>query len=176
MKKLIALLFIVAVLAVASQAAVTVGTDLGYLLDTEEEYLSARAGFTVHSSTSFTQQIELEVGYTNTKDSGLEADLLPVTLNYRFTSMPVNRWGYTLGAGAGFARTSIDGVSIGGPVRLRDESLALQAFAGVTYQATERLALNLGAKYLWIDDAKFAGSSVEIGDDVALSAGLSFKF
>lgn len=176
MKKFIALLFFVAILAVASQAAITVGTDVGYLLDSEEEYLSVRAGFPVHTGTSFTQQIELEVGYTDTKDSGFKADLLPVTLNYRFNATPVNKWGYTLGAGVGFARTSIDGVSVGGPVRLRDESLALQAFAGVTYQATERLALNLGAKYLWIDDAKFAGSSVEIGDDVALSAGLSFKF
>ncbi len=85
MKKLIALLFVVAILAVASQAAVTVGTDLGYLLDSEEEYLSARAGFTVHTGTSFTQQIELEVGYTDTKDSGLKADL-----RMRPTGVPVD--------------------------------------------------------------------------------------
>lgn len=71
-------------------------------------------------------QLELEVGYTQAKEAGLDADLLPVTLNYRLQAAGRGKFGYYAGLGAGFARTAIDGVSIFGPVRLRNTSFAAQ--------------------------------------------------
>ena len=175
MKKLLTALFIITGLAASAQAVI-IGADAGYLLDSEEEYISARLGFEFKATEKASHQLELEAGYSAAKEFGLKADLLPVTLNYRLQVPGSGKLGYFAGAGAGFSRTTIDGVSIAGPVRLRDHTLALQAFAGLAYQAGPSTTLNLGAKYIWIDDANFAGSTVEVGDDVALQAGFSFRF
>lgn len=176
MKKLLTVLFISTGLTASAQAVLFVGGDAGYLLDSEEEYLSARVGFGFKATEQASHQLEVEIGYSAAKESGLKADLLPVTLNYRLQLPGSGKLGYFVGAGAGFARTTIDGVSIVGPVRLRDTTLALQGFAGLAYQVGPSTTLNLGAKYIWIDDANFAGSTVEVGDDVALQAGFTFRF
>ncbi len=176
MKKHLIALLAAASLAAAAHAAVIVGTDVGYLIDSEEEYLTARAGFEVAKSDAFSHQLELEIGYTEDKEGGIKADILPVTANYRFVANSTGKWGYYGGLGVGFARSRIDGASIFGPVKLRDNSFAAQAFVGASYRATDAVALNFGAKYLWIDDVNFAGSKVEVGDDFAISAGVSIKF
>lgn len=175
MKKILTALLIATGLAASAQAVI-IGADAGYLLDSEEEYFSARLGFELKANGPASHQLELEVGYTDEKDSGLKADLLPVTLNYRLQTAGSGKLGYYFGAGAGIARASIDGVSLFGPVRLRDTSFAAQAFAGVTYQVGPSTALSLGAKYIWVDDMTFVGSTVEVGDDVAIQAGFTFRF
>lgn len=175
MKKILTTLLIATGLAASAQAVI-IGADAGYLLDSEEEYFSARLGFELKASGPASHQLEVEVGYTDDHAGNFKADLLPVTLNYRLEIAGAGKLGYYFGAGAGFARASIDGVSINGPVRLRDDSFAAQAFVGLTYQVGPSTSLNLGAKYIWVDDMTFAGSSVEIGDDVALQAGFTFKF
>src|SRR5688572_22345948 len=119
MKKLLTALFIITGLAASAQAVI-IGADAGYLLDSEEEYFSARLGFELKATEKASHQLELEVGYTEAEDAGLDADLLPVTLNYRLQAAGSGKFGYYAGLGAGFARTAIDGVSIFGPVRLRD--------------------------------------------------------
>lgn len=175
MKKLLIALLLTTGVA-ASAHAVIIGADAGYLLDSEQEYLSLRAGFEFKAVGPASHRLELEIGHTDESESSFKAELLPVTLNYRLQAAGSGKWGYYVGAGAGFARASIDGVSISGPVRLRDNSFAAQGFAGVTYQVGPSTTLDLGAKYIWVDDMTFAGSSVEIGDDVALQAGFTFKF
>lgn len=176
MKKLFITLIALSGLAASAQAAVLVGVDAGYLIDSEEEYLTARIGFEVSHANAYSHQVELEVGYSEADESGLSADLLPITANYRFVATTTERFGYHLGVGAGLARARIDGASIFGPVRLRDEALALQGFAGVNYQLAPAATLTAGVRYLWIDDVTFAGSTFEVGDDVAVSLGLSFRF
>ncbi len=176
MKKLISPFLFLAGLATAAQAAVIIGTDVGYLVDSQEEYLTARVGFEAARGASFSHQVEFEVGYSEAAESGLSADLVPFLLNYRAVSAAEGAWGWYAGVGAGLARVSVDGVSIGGPVRLRDEAFAAQAFAGVTYAASSAVSLSLGAKYLWIDDVNFGGARFEVDDDVVLSAGISYRF
>jgi outer membrane protein W len=175
MKKILTALLIATGLAASAQAVI-IGADAGYLFDSEEEYLSARLGFELKANGPASHQLELEVGYTDEEEGTLKADLLPVTLNYRFHTAGTGKFGYYAGIGAGFARASIDGVSIFGPVRLRDTSFAAHGFAGVTYQVGPSTTLNLGAKYIWVDDMTFVGSTVEVGDDVAIQAGFTFKF
>jgi opacity protein-like surface antigen len=175
MKKILTALFILTTVA-GSARAVIIGADAAYLLDSKQEYLSARVGLELKAAGPASHQLELEIGYTDDRDAGLKADLLPVTLNYRLAVAGANKLGYVFGVGAGFARASIDGASIVGPVTLHDTAFAAQTFAGVTYQVGPSTALNLGVKYLWVDDMKFAGTSVEVDDDVAIQAGFSFKF
>lgn len=175
MKKLLLLLPLLAAAAAPAQTFVT-GADVGYLLDSEEAYYTGRLGLQLKANESYAHFLEAEVGYTKSTEAGGDASLLPVTLNYRLQGATTGAFSYYVGAGAGFARVRADGVSINGPVRLHDTSFAAQGFAGITYQATPSVALNVGAKYIWIDDAKLAGTPVKVGDDVALSAGLTFKF
>ncbi|MFZ5496203.1 MAG: hypothetical protein ACOZE5_12825 [Verrucomicrobiota bacterium] len=175
MKKLILPLFLTSVLAASAQTFVT-GADAGYLLEDEEAYYSARFGLVVKANETFSHQLDAEVGYTDSRVAGGDSSILPVTLNYRMQSVTTGNFGYYVGAGAGFARVRADGVSTGGGVRLHDTAFAAQAFTGVTWQVSPATTLSLGAKYLWIDDVKLASTNFEVGDDVALSAGLSIRF
>ena len=172
MKKLVSVLLLVTGLAASAHAAVIIGADAGYLVDSEEEYISARLGYAFKADASLVHQLELEVGYSKAEDSGAEGELIPVTLNYRAETIAANRLGFYFGAGAGFAATDVSayGFSDSGT------SFALQAFAGVNFKVTNSFALHLGAKYLWIDDVDLFGTDVEVGDDVAITAGLSFRF
>lgn len=176
-KLLLASLLLLTGLTASAQTTVIFGADAGYLLDSEEEYLTARLGFEYRGSERGSHQLELEVGYTEAEPTFTsEAELIPLTANYRFVAQGPNRLGWYAGAGLGIAWTRIDGVSIFGPVRLRDHSFAAQAFAGLAFQVGPSTSLNLGAKYLWVDDVSLAGTSIEVGDDVALSAGISIRF
>ena len=176
LKKILPALFIVTGLAVSSRAVV-IASETGYLLDSKEAYFTARAGFDLKTDTAAAHQLALEVGYTQDHASGAKSSLLPVTLNYRFETAPgAGPFGYYAGVGAGVAHTRLEGVSINGPVTLSDDSFAAQAFAGVTYRITPAATLSLGAKYIWVDDVKLAGTKLDVGDDVALQAGFSFRF
>lgn len=170
MKTTASIILIIAALATSAQAAL-VGFDAGYLIDGEEEFLAARVGFEVGASQRLSHQVELEVGYSETKESGLKGTFVPVTLNYRVVAPGPGNWSYYAGGGAGFARTRVSGL-----VSLSDESFAVQGFVGAGYRLTDAATLNLGLRYIWIDDIQFAGESVEVGDDVAISVGLSFRF
>lgn len=175
MKKLLFSFLLTTGVAVSAHAVI-IGAETGYLLDSEEEYLSFRAGFELKAAGPRSHQLELEIGHTKEEESGIDGRLVPVTLNYRLQAAGSGKWGYYAGLGAGAARVSIDGASIVGPVRLRDTTFAAQAFAGVTYQAGPSTTLHLGAKYIWIDDVTLASTSFKVGDDVALQAGFSFRF
>lgn len=173
MKKFVSLALIAASLAVSARALV-VGADAGYLLDSQEEYISGRIGHAFASNDSLVHHVELELGYSSQKESGGKGSFLPVTVNYRAQSIAANKLGFYYGVGAGFARTK---VSINVP-SLSDSgtSFAAQAFVGLSYQVSDNGALHLGVKYIWIDDVDLLGSSIEVGDDIALSAGFSVKF
>lgn len=175
MKKFPLPLFLASVVAASAQTLVT-GLDVGYLIDADETYTTARFGWQFKANETYAHELGAEVGYARATEAGGKATLTPVTFNYRLSSVTTGNFGYYFGVGAGFARVRADGVSTGGPVTLRDTSFAAQGFTGLTWQASDTVALNVGAKYIWIDDVRLAGTSVEIGDDIALSAGISIKF
>jgi hypothetical protein len=172
MKKFVSLVLLATSLAVSARAAVIVGADVGYLVDGEEVYYSARVGLPVAASNTLTHQVELELGYTSQEDSGAEGDFVPLTVNYRFESTPASKLGYYFGAGAGIAFTDVSGFGVSDD----GSSFAAQAFAGLTYQANPTVSLHAGVKYIWIDDVELFGTDVEVGDDLVVSAGISFKF
>jgi len=184
MKKLVSLALLAISLTVSARALI-VGAEIGYLTDDQETLLSARIGHQFKSDGSLDHQVELEIGYTDHSETGMllgnpvtaKSKIIPFTVNYRAEAIRNNKLGYYFGVGLGFARTSFSmpgsGVS---NLSDSDTSFALQAFTGLSYQVSTTAALHLGVKYIWIDDVKLIGTSVDVGDDIALTAGVSFKF
>lgn len=175
MKKFLLPLFLATALAASAQTFVT-GADVGYLIDADETYTTARFGWEFKANETFSHELGAELGYTRATEAGGKATLMPFTANYRLNSVISGRLGYYFGVGIGAARVRADGVSTGGPVTLRDTSFAAQGFTGLTWHASDTVAFTAGAKYIWIDDVRLAGTSVEVGDDIAFSLGLQVKF
>jgi hypothetical protein len=171
MKKFVSLALISASLAVSAQALI-VGIDVGYLTDAKEDYTSVRVGYPLQTKDTLTHEIDLELGYTGQKDSGIKGNFYPLTANYRFESTAAKKLGYYFGAGAGVAFTDVSGFGVSD----NGSSFAAQAFTGLSYQATDTVKLHVGLKYIWIDDVKLFGTKIEVGDDIAITAGLSAKF
>jgi opacity protein-like surface antigen len=124
------------------------------------------------SSDSVSHIGEFEVGYTSESEGGLQASILPVTLNYRASFAGGQKVGYYAGAGAGMARTKVSGLG----VSENDWSFAMQGFAGVSLKTSENASLDFGLRYIWLDDAKLLGQSIELGDDLAIEAGFHIRF
>lgn len=171
MKKFVSLVLIAASLAVSARALIF-GADVGYLIDSEEEYVSGRLGHAFKSTSSLVHHVELEVGYSGQRAGGAKGSILPVTVNYRAESIAANKLGFYYGAGAGVSRTEVSGFGLSDS----GTSFAWQGFVGLSYKVSTNGTLHVGAKYIWIDDVELLSVSADIGNDVALSAGISVKF
>ena len=158
--------------ACASAQAVYTGASIGYLVDSEEAYFAARFGTSLNSSESYVGNVEVEVGYTEESSGGVTAKLTPLMLNYRGEILGQSNWAPYYGAGAGLAKVKVSGFGISSD----DTSFAAQAFAGVAYKASESASINLGARYIYVDDVKLFGTNLDVGDDVAVEVGFSFRF
>lgn len=156
----------------AFASALNFGASAGYLVDSENVYFAARGGLTPKATSTVIHSAELEVGYYEDSEGGLTISLMPVTLNYRAEFSNTGKFSPFVGVGAGMARVEAKGFSL----QDSDTPFAVQAFAGVSYHATETVSLNAAARYLWVDDADLFGVSGEVGDDDALEVGISFKF
>ncbi|HUG09598.1 MAG TPA: outer membrane beta-barrel protein [Opitutaceae bacterium] len=171
MKKILSIALFASALA-ASAHAVIVGASIGYLTDGEDTYFAARAGGVFSSSDSISHILEFEVGYTSDSEGGVDGSILPVTLNYRADFARGQKVGYYVGGGAGMARTKVSGFGISE----NDWSFAMQGFAGVSMRVSERSSINLGARYIWLDDITLLGESISLGDDLAIEAGFQIRF
>lgn len=180
MKKFITTLLVLTGFAASAQAVI-VGADAGYLLDSKEEYITARVGFEVAQSNAFSHQLELELGRTDMEIANDKVEIIPLMANYRFVA-PVSEtgWSYHVGAGLGLARVEIPlavlAIYPAPPSSASDESLAFQVLAGVSYQLNPTASLTAGLRYIHISDVKFINTDIDIGDDIALTLGLNFKF
>lgn len=171
MKKLL-VLCLAAVAAASAAAAPSLGVAAGYLIDGKESFISARLGFDVAQSPTATHQLELEVGYTKDKESGVEGKIIPVMANYRIEAPLTSPFGVFAGAGVGFSRVRVSGLGLSDS----DNAFSAQAFAGLMYTLSPNTAVTAGARYLWIGDAELFGFEDEVGDDVSLELGLRFRF
>ncbi|HEY8995303.1 MAG TPA: outer membrane beta-barrel protein [Lacunisphaera sp.] len=171
MKKFVSLALIATSLAVSAQALILAGSA-GYLVDSEEEYLTARIGHEFKATSSLSHQGEIEFAYTGSKESGVKANIYPITANYRLVNTVSEKVSYHFGAGAGLAISEVSGYGISDS----GSSFTAQGFAGLDYRLSPNVTAQLGAKYIWIDNVKLFGTSIEVGDDIALSAGISIRF
>jgi opacity protein-like surface antigen len=167
MKKFLAILATFTA-AFAAQAQIYTGAGIGYLIDAEEEYFTARLGFQVAERGSLAHGLEVEVGFLTESEGGAKLDLVPVMANYRGSVTINDKLGIYFGGGAGasFFRVSTRWGSV------RDEAFSVQGFGGVEFRPTPNVSLLGGLRYLWIDDVW----GVEVGDDVAIEVGIKFRF
>lgn len=177
MKKLLTSALLATSLAVSASAATIVGFEAGYLTDSKDAYLSTRIGYEIKADTSLSHQLEIELGYSKSTDSGVDFKVMPLTFNYRAEFIGGRKLGYYLGGGVGVSRNSIRFPGSGVPwISDSDTALALQAFTGINFKVSPTTTLNLGVKYLWIGEASLVGITDDVGDDLAVMAGVSFRF
>jgi opacity protein-like surface antigen len=159
-------------LAVSARAAMTAGFTAGYLIDNEEELLTARLG-TLFSSTEQVSHIaELEIGFTSISESGVDGDILPLMANYRAQFPGKGSFSGYLGGGIGMSRVKISGFGLSDS----DWAFTAQAFAGLSYRLSETSALDFGARYINIQEATVFDFTEEVGDDIAVELGLRVNF
>lgn len=173
MKTILSLALISASLAFPAKAVI-IGNSVGYLLDHEQAYLTARIGGQFYSGELFTHIGELEVGGAFDSGSGIDTNFVPVTINYRvqFGEVAGLLSGY-FGIGGGMARYRISGNG----VDVEDWTRVGQAFAGVSFLLFKSVRIDLGARYIrLLEDDFFWGSRAEDRDDIAIEAGLNFRF
>lgn len=171
MKKIVAIALLAASSAIPAHAVI-VGASVGYLTDAQDTYIAARVGGVFNSSNSINSIGEFEIGYTSDSEGGAKASILPLTLNYRAEFRSGQMLDYYLGAGAGMARTRVSGFGVSDS----DSSFVAQAFAGASFRMTDNTSFDVGLRYIWLDDVKLAGQSIELGDDLAIEAGMHFRF
>ena len=171
MKKLLAIALFAASLALPAQA-VFVGASVGYLTDSKDTYFAGRIGTEFSSNATLSHNGEFEIGYTSDSEGGAKASILPLTANYRAQFAGNDKFGGYVGLGAGLARTKISGFGLSD----NDWSLALQGFAGVSLKISPTASLDLGARYIWVNDVKLLGVNLDVGDDLALEVGFHVKF
>ena len=188
MKKILTIALISASLAVFASAAAVVGFEAGYLTDSKESYYSTRLGFVLKADTAVSHQLEAEVGYSEqseTISTGLSPTstatakfkITPLTLNYRAEFLNTGKLSYYLGGGIGTCRNRIrfagSGVST---ISDSASSTVMQVFTGINCKIADNTSVHLGLKYLWIGDTTLLGIKDNVGDDLAIMAGISLKF
>ena len=171
MKRILALAFLAACLAVPARALI-VGADVGYLTDGQDAYFAARAGEVFNTTGSVSHIAEIEIGYNSDSESGIHGTIMPVTVNYRALIGGSRSMDYYLGGGLGEARVHVSGYGLSDS----DWAFAAQAFGGVSFRISDTASLEVGLRYIWIDDVEMLGTSVEMGDDLAVEGGLTFRF
>ena len=171
MKKFVLIALIATSLAGSAQALI-VGANVGYLLDSKEAYGTVRIGYQFKTETSIAHSIEAEVGGTSDTEDGVSVRLMPVTLNYRAELAVSDKISWYGGFGAGSAQTMVNYWVY----HLNEWSFTAQGFAGVGFRVSKAATINLGARYIWIDDISVNGFNVPVGDDVSLELGISVKF
>jgi len=191
MKKFPAIALLTACLAVSAQASGVAGFEAGYLTDNKDAYWAGRIGWEFKNDANFSHQVELEYGYTKHSESEVvpvplggtilfnqKTKLQPLTINYRAETTPADKLGYYFGAGLGETRATLNLPGSGVPsFSTSDNAFTVQAFAGMNYKVTPNTTLQVGVKYLWIGDVTLFGSiKAKVGDDLALTAGVSVRF
>jgi opacity protein-like surface antigen len=176
MNKLITVFALLTAVSTASAARPYAGAAAGYLIDSEEAYVSARFGFDVAQTQTLTHSLEGEIGVTSDSEEGISLDIVPVMLNYRATASYLDKVELYSGVGAGVTALSLDVDYMGFKYGEDETTFSAQAFVGAKFNVSSKVSFTLGARYIWINDAEFLGEDIKVGDDVSIEAGIHIKF
>ena len=157
-------------------AGVYVGASAGYLIDSEEELIAARVGFVLKEAASIQHSLEAEVGLSSDSGYGLEMDIIPVLVNYRATFTVPGPVTPFAGAGVGFSHVQVREEGSSFEIDDGANPLTTQVFGGASFSVAPMVSLHAAARYIWIDDADLFGTSIEVGDDIALELGVTIHF
>ena len=171
-----------------------VGGSIGYLDDLDTEMYHLHAGVDLPSQLGgFDQAIFLEVGYANpdqTIASGYypeypngyegmrvssirgEADLIPITLNYKLERALTDSFSMYFGGGIGAAYVDVDALGSSDD----DWTFYGQVFGGLLYNINEMWEIYGGVRWIYIDDTDVFGVSVDSEDDWLAEIGVRINF
>ncbi|MBK1829944.1 TonB-dependent receptor [Verrucomicrobiaceae bacterium R5-34] len=186
-----------------------IGASGGFLLDAEDEFYSLQIGKRIDNLGDWKQSLFLDIGYSELKNDGdelnleesfnltsddsftgdadIEADFIPITLNYMLERELTTNLNFYMGVGAGVAIIDADG-NFDDPANSIDDSgndskstFFAQAFLGLSYDFNPNLSLYGGARYMYIDDYSLttnSGSKIEVddNDDVLVEMGIRVRF
>lgn len=183
-----------------------VGGSIGYLVDAEEAMYNAHIGVdTPWNIGGWNVAIFGEVGYTEIDDryqdsdyhngtSGLatldngfksvmvntETEIIPITLNVKLERPIAGNLNAYVGAGLGVALVdfSADSSAPGSDYNYSDDDsvFTAQVFAGLTYNFCPAFEMYGGVRWMWFDDAKISGCTLDMGDDWLFELGARFNF
>ncbi len=111
----------------------------------------------------------------------LHAEIIPITLNYKYECALTGSLNWYLGAGAGIALVDLD-ASVGkSSTSWDDTTFYAHIFAGIVYNVSESFEITLGARYLIMDDPSLTGFSpldnaVSLDGDAQVSVGARINF
>ena len=190
-----------------------VGGSANYLFDGEEGLYTFHVGKEIAGGNSWTTSLFLEAGYAEfdsdidgrdtsqeindvlgdsisdelfdslSLTGGVEAEIVPVTLNIKFDKAITSWMDFYIGAGAGVAFISTDTDFDDDIFEGFDDSETVfyaQAFLGLEFEVSDNFEIFTGARYIYVDDydTEIGGQDIEIDDtdDVSVELGARFKF
>ncbi len=154
---------------------------------------------------SCSQAFFLEVGYTEKDESDhyyggdstepgtsdvqnydayrikLHAEIIPITLNYKYECALSGNLNWYLGAGAGIALVELDASDGQSSTSWDDTTFYAHIFAGIVYNVSESFEISLGVRYLIMDDPDLTGFSpldnaVSLDGDTHVEVGARINF
>ena len=160
------------------------GASAGYLEFVEEPMYTFHIGREVGEVAGWTSSIFLEGGYTQFDQSRggvrADADVIPITLNYKLDKDLAGGFGIYTGLGAGIAYIDSDLSGSGNNFDDDDTPFYGQAFLGLEAELTESFEIFGGARYIYLDepDLTFNNVSSNLGnfDGFFYEGGLRIKF
>lgn len=174
------------------------GASAGYLTDAEEAMYHLQFGAErVCPNSDVTHALYLELGYTELSEYfqqpggqttnlqfvrvDVDAEIVPLTLNYKYEKAINQTLSWYVGAGAGIAMVDLSASSAAASASFDDEVFYAQAFAGLIYNVNPQFEVFGGARYLIMDDPELTGNSTiddtaSIDGDVLLELGARYTF
>ena len=165
-----------------------VGGSVGYLdeLDTEMYTLHAGVDFP-NQLAGWDQAAYLEIGFATLDEvlysgsnSGYlnngkgmsshikyEADILPITINYKLERALTESLNMYLGGGIGVVNLDLSG----GGMSDDDWTFYGQVFAGILYNVNETWEIYGGARWIYMDDSTLFGMDIDNQDDFMVEIG-----
>lgn len=170
------------------------GASAGQLLDAEEQMYNIHFG-TERSCLGdpATHAFFVELGYANIDEGfqaygtanvpvNVDAEIIPLTLNYKYERALSGAFSWYAGAGAGIAFVDADYETYGDPIGSYDDTVFYaQVFLGVVYNFSPATEVYAGARYIFMDDPSLSGISelddqASLDGDVLVEVGLRYNF
>lgn len=104
----------------------------------------------------------------------LEAEVIPITLNYKYECALTDQLNWYIGAGAGIALVDLDIDGSGGSQSFDDTTFYAHIFLGLVYNVSASFEVFGGARYIIMDDPDLTGVST-FDDEVSLDGDIHFE-
>lgn len=167
------------------------GGSVGHLDDWDEEMYTLHFGAERKcQGDQCSHALYLEVGYTEGDDVvgvssvpggapsafyDLEAEIIPITFNYKYECVLTDNLNWYVGAGAGIALVDVEVASGNSSMDYDDTVFYGHIFAGLVYNFSESFEMFGGVRYILMDDPDVSGGGGMIDPEVTLDEDFMFE-